>query len=107
MTARQVTLIRDLRPDILTCTPSYAIRLGEALAAAGAGPGEGLTLKAGLFGAGPWAAQMRTRIGGLLGLRALDIYGLSGVSGPGGAAAGRGGADGVRGDEAPFRAHAG
>ena len=35
MTARQVTLIRDLRPDILTCTPSYAIRLGEALAEAG------------------------------------------------------------------------
>ena len=35
MTARQVTLIRDLRPDILTCTPSFAIRLGEALAEAG------------------------------------------------------------------------
>jgi phenylacetate-coenzyme A ligase PaaK-like adenylate-forming protein len=35
MTARQVTLIRDLRPDILTCTPSYALRLGEALAEAG------------------------------------------------------------------------
>src|ERR1022692_4026487 len=35
MTARQVTLIADLRPDILTCTPSYAIRLGEALAAEG------------------------------------------------------------------------
>jgi len=32
MTPRQVTLIKDLRPDILTCTPSYAIRLGEALA---------------------------------------------------------------------------
>ena len=39
MTPRQVTLITDLRPDILTCTPSYAIRLGEALADAGAGPG--------------------------------------------------------------------
>ena len=41
MTARQVTLLRDLRPDILTCTPSYAIRLGEALAEAGCGPGCG------------------------------------------------------------------
>ena len=67
MTSRQVTLIRDLRPDILTCTPSYAIRLGEALAAAGAGPGEGLTLKAGLFGAEPWTGQMRARIEELLG----------------------------------------
>jgi phenylacetate-CoA ligase len=83
MTQRQVTLIRDLRPDILTCTPSYAIRLGEALAEAGLGPGSGLSLKAGLFGAEPWSGQMRERIEELLGLRALDIYGLSEVIGPG------------------------
>ena len=31
MTARQVTLIADLRPEILTCTPSYAIRLGPQI----------------------------------------------------------------------------
>src|ERR1019366_3175579 len=62
MTPRQVTLIADLRPDILTCTPSYAVRLGEALAEAGPRPGAGL------------------------GLRALDIYGLSEVIGPGVAA---------------------
>ena len=83
MTARQVTLIRDLQPDILTCTPSYAIRLGEALAEAGLRPGEGLNLRAGLFGAEPWSRQLRTRIEELLGLRALDIYGLSEVIGPG------------------------
>ena len=56
MTPRQVTLIRDLRPDILSCTPSYAIRLGEALAEAGLRPGDGLALRAGLFGAEPWTA---------------------------------------------------
>ena len=83
MTARQVTLIADLRPDILTCTPSYAIRLGEALAAAGLTPENGLSLKAGIFGAEPWTEELRTRIGELLGLRALDIYGLSEVIGPG------------------------
>jgi phenylacetate-coenzyme A ligase PaaK-like adenylate-forming protein len=83
MTSRQVTLIRDLRPDILTCTPSYAIRLGEALAAAGLRPGEGLALKAGIFGAEPWTDALRARISELLGLRALDIYGLSEVIGPG------------------------
>ena len=83
MTPRQVTLIRDLRPDILCCTPSYAIRLGEALAEAGVRPGEGLALKAGLFGAEPWSEQMRARIEELLGLRALDVYGLSEVIGPG------------------------
>jgi len=83
MTARQVTLIADLRPEILTCTPSYAIRLGEALAEAGLSPGSGLSLKAGLFGAEPWTDQMRARISELLGIRALDIYGLSEVIGPG------------------------
>ena len=83
MTPRQVTLIRDLRPDILACTPSYAIRLGEALAEAGVRPGEGLGLRAGLFGAEPWSRQLRARIEELLGLRALDIYGLSEVIGPG------------------------
>jgi phenylacetate-coenzyme A ligase PaaK-like adenylate-forming protein len=83
MTARQVTLIRDLQPDILTCTPSYAIRLGEALAEAGAGPGNGLSLRAGIFGAEPWTHEMRLRLEELLGIRALDIYGLSEVIGPG------------------------
>ncbi len=83
MTSRQLTLIRDLRPDILTCTPSYAIRLGEALHAAGLRPGEGLALRAGIFGAEPWTDELRARISELLGLRALDIYGLSEVIGPG------------------------
>jgi len=83
MTPRQVTLIKDLRPDILTCTPSYAIRLGEALAEAGAGPENGLSLKAGIFGAEPWTDELRIRLEELLGIRALDIYGLSEVIGPG------------------------
>ena len=83
LTPRQVTLIRDLRPDILCCTPSYAVRLGEALAEAGLRPGEGLALKAGLFGAEPWSHELRARLEDLLGLRALDIYGLSEVIGPG------------------------
>jgi phenylacetate-coenzyme A ligase PaaK-like adenylate-forming protein len=83
MTARQVTLIADLKPQILTCTPSYAIRLGEALAEAGLTQDSGLSLRAGVFGAEPWTEQMRARINDLLGIRALDIYGLSEVIGPG------------------------
>jgi phenylacetate-coenzyme A ligase PaaK-like adenylate-forming protein len=79
MTPRQVTLIKDLRPDILTCTPSYAVRLGEALAEAGVRP----TMSAGIFGAEPWTNELRTRLNELLGLRALDIYGLSEIIGPG------------------------
>jgi phenylacetate-CoA ligase len=102
MTARQVTLIRDLQPDILTCTPSYAIRLGEALAEAGLGPGKGLSLRAGVFGAEPWSAQLRARIEELLGLRALDIYGLSEIIGPGVAAECYEAADGLHVNEDHF-----
>ena len=80
MTERQIRLISDLKPDILTCTPSYAIFLGEAL---GTPPP---SLRAGLFGAEPWTNEMRTQIERLLGLRALDIYGLSEIIGPGVAA---------------------
>jgi phenylacetate-CoA ligase len=83
MTDRQVRMIVDLKPDILTCTPSYAIFLGEALAAAGIAP---VSLRAGLFGAEPWTNEMRAQIERLLGLRALDIYGLSEIIGPGVAA---------------------
>jgi phenylacetate-CoA ligase len=83
MTARQVTLIADLQPQILTCTPSYAIRLGEALAEAGLTKENGLSLQAGVFGAEPWTQEMRSRLNELLGITALDIYGLSEVIGPG------------------------
>ncbi len=83
MTDRQVRMIADLRPDILTCTPSYAIYLGEALAAAGVAPE---SLRAGVFGAEPWTNEMRTQIERLHGLRGLDIYGLSEIIGPGVAA---------------------
>ena len=79
MTDRQVRLVADLKPDILTCTPSYAIHLGEALRAAGVEP----TMTAGVFGAEPWTDSMRGQIERLLGLRALDIYGLSEIIGPG------------------------
>jgi phenylacetate-coenzyme A ligase PaaK-like adenylate-forming protein len=79
MTPRQVTLIADLKPDILTCTPSYAVRLGEALAEAGVRP----TMTAGIFGAEPWSNELRARLNELLGLEALDIYGLSEIIGPG------------------------
>jgi phenylacetate-coenzyme A ligase PaaK-like adenylate-forming protein len=102
MTARQLTLINDLRPDILTCTPSYAVRLGEALADAGHGPGRGLGLRAGLFGAEPWTDELRARIEELLGLRALDIYGLSEIIGPGVAAECHVAADGLHVNEDHF-----
>ena len=75
MTERQVRLIEDLRPDVLCCTPSYALRLAEDL-------GEN-SLQVGIFGAEPWTDEMRLEIQQRLNIRALDIYGLSEIIGPG------------------------
>jgi len=82
MTGRQIRMILDLRPDVLTCTPSYAVHLGEAVAAEGIDPAE-LSLRVGVHGAEPWSPALRTTIERLLPIRALDIYGLSEVLGPG------------------------
>lgn len=76
-TQRQITLLRDLAPDVLTCTPSYAVHLGEALG------GEPTGLRVGVFGAEPWSEGLRGRLEELLGIKAVDIYGLSEVIGPG------------------------
>ena len=79
-TDRQVRMLQDLRADVLTCTPSYAIHLGEAAR------GRDLGLRVGIFGAEPWSEAMRAQIEALLPIKALDIYGLSEVIGPGVAA---------------------
>jgi phenylacetate-coenzyme A ligase PaaK-like adenylate-forming protein len=81
-TQRQITLLRDLRPDILACTPSYAVHLGESLRQAGVDQAE-ISLRAGIFGAEPWSEALRAQIEELLPCKAMDIYGLSEVIGPG------------------------
>ena len=80
-TARQITILQDFMPDILMCTPSYAMYLAEELKASGKTPAD-IHLKAGIFGAEPWSEQMRRDIEKGLGIRALDIYGLSEIMGP-------------------------
>ncbi|MGP4019110.1 phenylacetate--CoA ligase family protein [Saccharopolyspora sp. 5N708] len=81
-TDRQLRLLLDLRPDALCCTPSYAIYLGEAFASTGI-TADQLSLRVGLFGAEPWTEEMRHSVERLLGLRALNIYGLTEIIGPG------------------------
>ena len=80
MTQRQLTLIADLKPQVLTCTPSYAVTLGEAARRDGA---DVSSLRAGIFGAEPWSESLRRQIEQLLPVKALDVYGLSEVIGPG------------------------
>lgn len=81
-TRRQVMLMRDLKTEILACTPSYALYIAETLDEIGIDRGE-LNLKTGIFGAEPWTENMRRDIEEKLGINALDIYGLSEVIGPG------------------------
>ena len=82
MTNRQVTLIEDLRPDVLACTPSYALVLADALAARGHSPDD-ISVKYAVMGAEPWSESIRHEVESKLGVRATNIYGLSETIGPG------------------------
>lgn len=81
-TKRQVQVLKDFGVTILACTPSYAILIAETAAEMGIDVRE-LPLKAGVFGAEPWSENMRLQIEELMGITAIDIYGLSEVLGPG------------------------
>jgi len=81
-TKRQAILLRDFAPDVICCTPSYALHLYEAALEIGIDIKE-LPLRIGIFGAEPWTEEMRRDIEVKLGIKALDIYGLSEVLGPG------------------------
>ncbi|WP_197321551.1 phenylacetate--CoA ligase PaaK [Saccharomonospora sp. NB11] len=82
MTARQVQLITDLRPEIIMVTPSYMLTLLDEFERQGIDP-RSTSLRVGIFGAEPWTEQMRHEIEDRLDLHAVDIYGLSEVMGPG------------------------
>jgi len=81
-TKRQILIMKDFGPTVLTCTPSYALHLAEVAAEVGLDFKE-LRFRAGIFGAEPWTEQMRQEIERKLHLSAVDIYGLSEVMGPG------------------------
>ena len=81
-TDRQIILMKDLGSNLLCCTPSYAVHIGETIREAGIDLSE-LKMKAGCFGAEPWTEAMRQRIEALFDIDALDIYGLTEIAGPG------------------------
>ncbi|MGD9331373.1 MAG: phenylacetate--CoA ligase [Desulfobacterales bacterium] len=81
-TKRQIMIMKDFGPTILTATPSYALHLAEVAAEMNVSFRD-LKFKYGIFGAEPWSESMRTEIEAKLGLVAVDIYGLSEVIGPG------------------------
>ena len=81
-TKRQINIIKDFGSTVICCTPSYALYLAETMEEEGIKK-EDIKLKAGLFGAEPWTEEMRKDIENKLGLKAMDIYGLTEVVGPG------------------------
>ncbi|MFJ5934333.1 phenylacetate--CoA ligase PaaK [Streptomyces sp. NPDC093071] len=82
MTARQVRLIQDFRPEVIMVTPSYMLTLLDEFERQGVDP-RSTSLKVGVFGAEPWTEEMRKEIEERFAIDAVDIYGLSEVMGPG------------------------
>lgn len=82
MTARQVQLIQDFRPEIIMITPSYMLTLLDEFERQGVDP-RSTSLKVGIFGAEPWTEGMRAEVEERFAIDAVDIYGLSEVMGPG------------------------
>jgi phenylacetate-CoA ligase len=81
-TERQVTLLADFAADILCATPSYALNIAEVAQAQGIDIAA-LPVRRGIFGAEPWSEAMRQQLQGMLGVKAIDVYGLSEILGPG------------------------
>ena len=82
MTERQVQLITDFRPELITVTPSYMLAILDEFRRQGLDPRE-CSLQVGIFGAEPWTNAMRSEIETAFNMQAVDIYGLSEVIGPG------------------------
>ncbi len=81
-TEKQIQLIVDFEPKLITVTPSYCLNLVEEMERRGIDPAA-TSLKIGIFGAEPWTEGMRSEIETRVGIDAVDIYGLSEVIGPG------------------------
>jgi phenylacetate-CoA ligase len=81
-TQKQVQLICDFKPDIIMVTPSYLLAIAEEFVRQGLDPAAS-SMRVGILGAEPWTEAMRAQIEAVMGLDAIDIYGLSEVMGPG------------------------
>ncbi|MGQ7951212.1 AMP-binding protein, partial [Providencia huashanensis] len=82
-TEKQAQLIADFKPDVIMVTPSYCLSIIDELEKIMGGDASKCSLRLGVFGAEPWTESLRSEIETRLGIKALDIYGLSEVMGPG------------------------
>jgi len=84
-TERQILLMQDFGARVLCATPSYALSIAEVAESQGVDLRKS-KLEIGIFGAEPWSEAMRKELDARLGIKAVDIYGLSEIMGPGVAA---------------------
>ncbi|XZF15079.1 phenylacetate--CoA ligase family protein [Chitinophagaceae bacterium MMS25-I14] len=81
-TDRQLMLLQDFQPEVICCTPSYALTLAEEMRKRNI-PLSAINLKYAILGAEPWTDTVREQVEKGLGVVATNIYGLSEVMGPG------------------------
>ncbi len=81
-TRRQIEIMRDLDPEVLICTPSYALTIADTAREMGMDP-RALPIRFGHFGGEPWTEDMRREIEDQLDIQAFNNYGVSEVIGPG------------------------
>ena len=82
MTSRQVDLIIDFKPEVICCSPSYALTIADEFTKRGIAA-EDISLKFAVLGSEPWTELIRHHIEERLGVQATNIYGLSEIIGPG------------------------
>jgi len=82
---RQILLMQDFGARVLCATPSYALAIAEVAEKQGIDLRRS-KLEIGVFGAEPCSEAMRKELDERLGIKAVDIYGLSEIIGPGVAA---------------------
>ncbi len=81
-TELQVNLMKDFKTSVLCSTPSYALTIVEKAMEMGIDI-KRLPLRLGIFGAEPWCEKIRFTIEERMGIRAMDIFGLTEMGGPG------------------------
>ena len=79
---RQLMTMQDMRPEILICTPSYALKLMDDMLTGGCDRAS-IAIEHAHFGGEPWTEAMRDRIESGLGIYCWNNYGMAECGGPG------------------------
>jgi phenylacetate-CoA ligase len=79
---RQLMTMQDMRPEVLICTPSYALKLMDDILLGGCDR-SAIAIEHAHFGGEPWTEAMRDRIESGLGIRCWNNYGMAECGGPG------------------------